>query len=331
MDRTLTKGNTTPWTTKFGVLIILLVILGGNLGCANLFQRSSSDPQRIVKDTSLKAESPGENSQMRKRVMVLPFLGGENLDRASSQMTDNARITMMEEMNKSGTVIAFTESDLRPAVIAARSPGGYRLEELAKPAQDLGVTALMEGRLLDLKVQQKTPQVGLIRNVERTYEAIVEIRILNTRNKKLLFHTRKTVQFSDTDTRIGSRVSEDQKASLNPEFLTLMVQEAFLEFLPQVLQSFEQINWEGRIAAIQGDRLFLNVGKVSGLQVGDILKVLEDSSDIYDPESGGHLGRVSGRLKGTLEVISYFGQDGAVAIIHSGAGFKENDRIELYQ
>jgi hypothetical protein len=35
-------------------------------------------------------------------------------------------------------------------------------------------------------------------------------------------------------------------------------------------------------------------------------------------------------MKGSLEVISYFGQDGAIAVIHSGSGFKENDRIEMY-
>ncbi len=314
------------------VSIAMMVLLGLALsGCGSLFQRSDGSPERVVKDVSLKGESGTETAKMRKRVMVLPFLGGENLNNASLPMTDNARITLMEEMNKSGSVLAFTETDLRAAVQAARTNSGYNLEQLAKPAHELGVTALMEGRLIDLKVQQKAPQVGLIRNVERTYEAVVELRILNTRSQKALFHTRKTVQFSDTDTRFGGRVSEDQKNSLNSEFLSLLVQEAFLEFLPQVVAAFEQINWEGRIAAIQGDRMFLNVGKVSGLQVGDILRVLEDGSDIYDPESGGHLGRVSGRLKGTLEVVSYFGQDGAVAIIHSGAGFKENDRIELYQ
>jgi hypothetical protein len=72
------------------------------------------------------------------------------------------------------------------------------------------------------------------------------------------------------------------------------------------------------------------VGKVSGLQVGDILKVSEDGEDVYDPQTGNYIGGVPGRLKGTLEVISYFGQDGSIAVIHSGSGFKENDKIELY-
>jgi hypothetical protein len=28
--------------------------------------------------------------------------------------------------------------------------------------------------------------------------------------------------------------------------------------------------------------------------------------------------------------VSYFGKDGAIAILHSGAGITENDRVELY-
>ena len=103
-----------------------------------------------------------------------------------------------------------------------------------------------------------------------------------------------------------------------------------MEFTPQIISSLGKISWEGRIAAISGDRIYLNVGRISGLEVGDLLKVSDEGDDIYDPESGGHIGKVPGRMKGTLEVISYFGNDGAIAVIHSGSGFKENDKIELY-
>ena len=82
--------------------------------------------------------------------------------------------------------------------------------------------------------------------------------------------------------------------------------------------------------ALKGEKIYLNVGRISGVQIGDILKVVEDGSEVYDPEIGYHIGKVSGNTKGTIEVVSYFGQDGAVGVIHSGAGFKENDRVELY-
>ena len=84
------------------------------------------------------------------------------------------------------------------------------------------------------------------------------------------------------------------------------------------------------IQAQQKFRVAEYVGRISGLQVGDLLKVSENGDDIYDPDSGVHIGKSPGRLKGTLEVISYFGNDGSIAVIHSGAGFKENDKVEVY-
>jgi hypothetical protein len=36
-----------------------------------------------------------------------------------------------------------------------------------------------------------------------------------------------------------------------------------------------------------------------------------------------------GPFKGILKVVDYFGGDGAVAVIHSGAGFRERDRVEM--
>ncbi len=92
----------------------------------------------------------------------------------------------------------------------------------------------------------------------------------------------------------------------------------------------EKLSWEGRVAAVAGERIFVNAGRLSGLQVGDILKITDEGDDVYDPETGRFIGTAPGRLKGTVEVVSYFGKDGAIAVVHSGSGFQENDRVELY-
>ncbi|MEQ1724197.1 MAG: hypothetical protein ABL930_13585, partial [Pseudobdellovibrio sp.] len=115
------------------------------------------------------------------------------------------------------------------------------------------------------------------------------------------------------------------------ELTEILIKDAFMDYNTKLAESLKHIIWEGRIAALQGDRIFINVGQISGVQVGDILKVVDDGNEIYDTELGYHLGKVPGKAKGTLEVVGFFGQDGAVSVIHSGAGFKENDRIELYQ
>ena len=70
--------------------------------------------------------------------------------------------------------------------------------------------------------------------------------------------------------------------------------------MPAVLKAIEKLTWQGSIAKIQGNRVYVNAGKASGLVAGDILKVLTQGDDVYDPGTGAYLGRTQGQLKGTL-------------------------------
>ena len=79
-----------------------------------------------------------------------------------------------------------------------------------------------------------------------------------------------------------------------------------------------------------GSKVYINAGRQSGLNVGDILKVMTEGQEIFDPESGALLGVSKGQVKGTLEVIDYFGADGAVTILHSGGSVTEGDFVQLY-
>ena len=61
------------------------------------------------------------------------------------------------------------------------------------------------------------------------------------------------------------------------------------------------------------NKIYVNAGE-SGLNIGDILKVLTEGNEIYDPESE-FIGLSKGEIKGTIE-IDFFGPDGSIAIIH---------------
>ncbi|KYG61329.1 hypothetical protein AZI85_09520 [Bdellovibrio bacteriovorus] len=282
--------------------------------------------RRDVKDVNYEARK--DDSAPRKRLMVLPFL--DVGDKRPSELRERARNAFIMDLNRSGEVIALDSKELNVDLSKMMEGGQYKLPEVAKAAQSLGVTAVLEGKIIDIRIKRKADNVGVVRHMSTAFEVVAQVRVVTGRAAREVFNTVKTVTVEEQGTRVGERVETDKFISNNPDMIQTIVKDAFLDFTPQVLASLDKVSWEGRIAAINGDRIYLNVGRVSGLQVGDLLKVTEDGDDIYDPESGGHIGRVPGRLKGTLEVISYFGNDGAIAIIHSGSGFKENDRVELY-
>jgi hypothetical protein len=307
---------------KLFSLLLSVIIFSG---CATL-DRSQPSMRREIKDQNM--ESRKDDSSPRKRVMILPFL--DVSDKRPQSLRDRARTAFITDLNRTGDLIALDSSDIKIDLSKSMEGGQYKLSELAKAAQAVGMNAVLEGRIQDIRIKRKADNVGIVRHLSTQFEVVVQVRIATARTGKEIFNTVKTVTLEEQGTRVGERVETDKFLQNNPEMIEVLVKDAFLDFTPQIIGALDRVSWEGRIAAINGDRIYLNVGKVSGLQVGDLLKVTEDGDDVYDPESGSHIGRVPGRLKGTLEVISYFGNDGSIAIVHSGSGFKENDRVELY-
>ncbi|MDG0816556.1 hypothetical protein [Bdellovibrio svalbardensis] len=301
------------------------MVSGGLLGCVTT-DRSGPSMRREIKDENQVARK--DDSAPRKRLMVLPFL--DTSDKRPQEFRDRARTAFIQDLNRSGDVIAIDSRELNLDLTKMMEGGQYKLSEVSKAAKALGVNAVLEGKINDIRIKRKSDNVGVVRHLTSVFEVVAQVRVVTARTGNEVFNTVKTVTLEEQGVRVAERVETDKYLQNNPEMVEVLVKDAFLDFTPQVLGSLEKISWEGRIAAINGDRLYLNVGKISGLQMGDLLKVMEDGDDVYDPESGSHIGRVPGRLKGTLEVISYFGNDGSIAIIHSGSGFKENDRIELY-
>ncbi len=306
----------------FLVLVVSVVLLSS---CTTL-NREGPANRKEVRDVNYEARN--QDASPRKRLMVLPFLDAS--EKRPQELRDQARQIFIEELNRTGEVVAIDSRELNLDLSKLQSSGQYKMQEISKAGHGLGVNAILEGKIQDVRIRRKSESVGIVRNLATEFEIVAQVRMFMTRTGKEVFNTVKTVTVEEKGVRVAERVETDAFLANNPEMVQNIIRDAFVDFTPQVLAALDKMAWEGRVAAINGDRLYLNVGRVSGLQIGDLLRVIEEGDEVYDPESGGHIGQVPGRLKGTLEVISYFGQDGAIAIVHSGSGFRENDRVELY-
>lgn len=310
---------------KYTCLFLLLINL---VSCA-IFQNKTPVIKKSIKDVDYNYTRK-DGQAPKKRVMVLPLLDSIS-DRMSDEMREQIREAFIEKLSLTGAFIPFDSSDLKVDLKSNIKNGEYDLKSLAAKIEELGIVFVLEAKVLEVKLKKKSEPVGLVRKMSSTYEVITKMKILNTRSQKEVFNTVKTITHEQDDVRFAKRIQSDREFISNPELISILVKDALFDYIPTLENSMTEVSWEGRIAAIQGEKIYLNVGQVSGLQVGDLLKVSESSEEIYDSEMGYALGKAPGRLKGTLEIVSFFGYDGSVAIIHSGAGFKENDRVEIYQ
>jgi hypothetical protein len=87
--------------------------------------------------------------------------------------------------------------------------------------------------------------------------------------------------------------------------------------------------WSCRIVKIEGGKVFLNAGRLTGLQPGDRLRVFGRGKEVTDPITGRSLGFATGDMKGELVIDSLFSVDASEAKVVSGAGMEIGDTVKM--
>ena len=320
--------KTLKFRTEFKALIASGLVL--SLSACSLLSGSKNQSKEIqpeVRDVPYQARERNDQNP-RKRVMVLPFIdqGTSRSDKAATF----AREAFVRALRKSDDFVIVASSDFPKDISTYFKNGEYDLEAMGKIGGSMGLAGIIEGRIVEVKAKRIGDEVGLVRQIRARLDATVQIRMVNTKNGNMMFNETRSAQVEESTTRVAERSFSDRYLEEDPKLIEAVIVKAFQSAIPKIVQSVEKLSWEGRVALVKGDRVYLNAGRLSGIQIGDILKVTEDGEDVYDPENGSLIGKVPGRLKGTVEVVSYFGKDGSIGIVHSGSGFRENDRLELY-
>ncbi len=207
--------------------------------------------------------------------------------------------------------------------------GGIKLAQLSRKAKLSGVNLVVFGRITHAKVRQKTDEIGFVRKTKSYAESVVELKVFDVHANKEIYSGKMDGNINDAAYRFFLS-QRDANIDYRRGLLRYSVKVATRRFVPQIAKMGEKLDWTGRVAKIIGSKIYVNAGRVSGLNVGDILRVMTEGTEIYDPESGAILGVSKGQVKGTLEIIDFFGADGAVAILHSGGSVTEGDFVQLY-
>jgi hypothetical protein len=288
-------------------------------------QKAPERSAPLVKDVAVDARS---GDMVRRKIIVLPFLDSQS--ERSKSVTDVARAVVVGDLSRTGQFVVVNNNDFPQDLIKFQKGSEYDLAAISKLTGNMGIAGIVEGKVMEVRARKIGDEIGVFRKVRANVDVTVQIRVFGNRtNKEVLNTVRKATVESET-TRVGETSYSDKYLQEDPALVRAGVKQAFAGAIPAVVKAMEKLSWEGRIAMVSGDRIYVNAGRLSGLQIGDVLKIVEDGSEIFDPETGGFIGIAPGRMKGTVEIVSYFGTDGAISVIHSGSGFKENDKVELY-
>ncbi len=98
---------------------------------------------------------------------------------------------------------------------------------------------------------------------------------------------------------------------------------ALTELAAQVKYVVGLLPWYGKVAALEGDRAYINAGRESGIRIGQAVRVYHRGKVIPG------LGFAPGERIATLEISGFIGADGAYGILRDGKDVQVNDLVAV--
>ena len=269
--------------------------------------KTSGDPKKRVVVLNFWNASP----------VKLDFLGPFAADELRRGLAISQRVIFPTDAKTETTTEDYIQGDQ------------VKVGQLVREGRRLGVAVIVIGRVSKIVFRQKGDDVGIFRKKEALAAVEVEYKVFDVQSGREIL----------ADSRFGEVVgtslvvfedSKIQDPTYRADLIKGALRESIARIIPDVLIAVDKLSWQGRIARVQSDKIFINAGKTTGIMPGDILLVQTQGDDIYDPQSGIYLGQAKGHSKGTLEVVDFLGTDGAIGKIQSGGNFKEGDLVQLY-
>jgi len=251
--------------------------------------------------------------KMKRRVLVLPLADQTNYkEEHLEELTTKRLISRLED---TGTIIAI---DL-PSLELTGDPSK---PEVMRSLYDLyGIEAVIKGTLSD--VYSSTSKMDGKEEKEVSFAlSKISLDIYNTETGKLLRQLSARNPFY-LSREHGDLSSEKAKVRAIDLAIELMADD--------LLRTLLNLDWHARVASVENERVYVNAGRLSGLQKGDVLEVYAPGDPIIDKGTSLALGRTRGAFKGEIEVMEVFGVDASWAKAGKDTSFAPTDLVYLKQ
>lgn len=315
------------------LLPLALVVL---VGCArsSMFHRDQEffedAPQGYYTSDTLAGAGGGmveKLKQPRKKVLVLGFWNDTPVG------DDSIGLFAADELKRGliiGKKVIFPDEKTTTAVTRDFVDGDrIQSAQLVREGKRLGVSSVVIGRISKIAFRQSREEVGLFREAQTVVTTDVEMKVFDAITGREVHSAKRSATAAATAHIVFDDDALSSREARN-EIARDAIAEAVRKMTDEVNLAMEKMDWQGRVAKIVGNKVYINAGRASGLLAGDILKVMSPGEEIVDPITKSYLGRSEGMLKGTLEVSEFVGKDTSMTTIHTGGNFQEGDVVRLY-
>jgi hypothetical protein len=271
-------------------------------------QAKPSSSLLLEEETLAISSSKPVLSRLKKKVLIAYF--DDRTTHGEEVFGDWVAEKLMKEVNRRTLQVLFTDYQMVKEFFEKNGTDLKNLET-AKGLQHLnevfGVHAVIAGELSGPYVfTTKTTK-----DQEATASAIIKIdmRLVDTATGKTL----KTLSAHNPI------IAAKEKGSFSEEKAKVKAIDVTIANLGRALaKELDGMEWFGRIAKVEGEEVYMNAGKLTGLQVGDVMEV-------FRPSGSGR----PGEIKGKIRISAFFGLDASMGRLVQGKDPDVNDILKL--
>jgi hypothetical protein len=252
------------------------------------------------------------SQKMKRKILVLGLSDQSNYK--EERLSDLATNRLISRLESSNAIICIDPH-------TTNITGDFSSPEAMKKLNQVyGVQAVVKGSLSDVYISTSRIE-GKGDNEVSQAMSTISLSIYDTETGKILrqLSTRNPVSFTREKGEMSSERSKLRAVDLAIELVA-----------DDLLKAILGLDWHTRIASVEGDKVFVDAGRRSGLQQGDILEVYAPGEQVIDKTTNQPLGTTKGSFKGELEVSEIFGLDAAWAVAKKTASsFAPTDLVYL--
>jgi len=278
-------------------------------------EQPSKDARLSAEPTAPATEKEGSSvtkplptvPDLKKKVVITHF--DDRITQADETFGDWAAEKLIKEVNRRSLRTLFVDFEMVKEFLEKRQ---ISLSDLETPkvlqllSEVFGIHAIVVGHLSGPYVF--TTKAG---KDDGTASAIIKIEmtVVDTFSGKTI----KNLSAANPIIAAKERGTfSEEKAKLKA------IDFAVADLGRSLARELDGLNWFCRIAKVEGEDVFLNAGKLTGLKVGDVL-------NIVDPGEPGKQNQV----KGKVQISAFFGIDASVGRLINGVKPDSNDVLTL--
>jgi curli biogenesis system outer membrane secretion channel CsgG len=233
-------------------------------------------------------------------------------------------------LQKTGRFIVIPQQDMESILGQQRmgATGAINPATAAKMGEILGLNAIVTGAVTAYSEAEESSDYLVYKTKKQIARVTVDYRIVDTTTGiQLMADSGAGVYEKST----GGALGLGSRSSYDTDLRDGALRDALTKAMVNMMKQLGSRAWKGKVSNVTGNKLYINAGQKSGLNVGDKLDVYRAGEAIIDPDTQQKLGTTEDLIGKAIVIKNDLGDqlDLSLATATSGAGFKRGDIVKL--